>query len=194
MRTCSIRLFQCQKLRAAMSAFGIRVRAQRWSRLPEQAEGKRTAAIPLLWFLPGPERMRGGAARHFASDRHFHRGIHPESTCGPARGKETRYQRLAESRSRRAGFLCGSQGSHLAEATLSGSQPSEVTCEKPLNRCVISVGKAAPLDLPKDHRRVAPGGSTSRALSFSQHCGLRPVAGPPACKRRLDRPAPSEHS
>lgn len=36
---------------------------------------------PSAWFLPGPERMRGGAARHFASDRHFHRGIHLESTC-----------------------------------------------------------------------------------------------------------------
>ncbi len=31
---------------------------------------------PLAWFLPGPIRMRGGAARHFASARHFHLGSH----------------------------------------------------------------------------------------------------------------------
>jgi len=36
---------------------------------------------PLAWFLPGPKRIRGGAARHFTSDRHFHRGIQKESTC-----------------------------------------------------------------------------------------------------------------
>ena len=39
-----------------------------------------SAPPPLAWFLPGPIRMRGGAARHFASDRHFHWGIHPEAT------------------------------------------------------------------------------------------------------------------
>ena len=35
---------------------------------------------PLLWFLPGPERMRGGAAQQVPSGRHFHRGIQAEST------------------------------------------------------------------------------------------------------------------
>ena len=36
--------------------------------------------IPLVWFLPGSKCMRGGAVQDFASDRHFHRGIHLEST------------------------------------------------------------------------------------------------------------------
>jgi len=82
---------------------------------------QRQADPPTAWFLPEPERMRGGAAQHFASERHFHRGIHPESTCGSAHEKVTRYQRLAESRRWRAGFFCGSQGIHFAEATPDGS-------------------------------------------------------------------------
>lgn len=49
---------------------------------------------PLLWFLPGRERMRGGAARHFASDMDSHRGIHPEATGPSILQKATRYQRL----------------------------------------------------------------------------------------------------
>lgn len=32
--------------------------------------------IPLAWFLPAAKRMRGGAARCFASEWLFHRGIH----------------------------------------------------------------------------------------------------------------------
>ena len=35
---------------------------------------------PLAWFLPGPEHMRGGAARRFASGKQFHRGSQAEST------------------------------------------------------------------------------------------------------------------
>ncbi len=35
---------------------------------------------PPACFLPGPVCMRGGAARHFASDRHFHRRIEAEVT------------------------------------------------------------------------------------------------------------------
>ena len=35
---------------------------------------------PLPWFLPGAIRIRGGAARKFASVRRFHRGIQAEST------------------------------------------------------------------------------------------------------------------
>ena len=35
---------------------------------------------PSAWFLPSPICMRGGAAQDFASVRHFHRGIHLEST------------------------------------------------------------------------------------------------------------------
>ena len=41
---------------------------------------ERDCFAPLLWFLPGPKRMRGGAAQQVPSDRHFHRGIQAEST------------------------------------------------------------------------------------------------------------------
>ena len=46
--------------------------------------------------------------------------------------KATRYQRLAESRSWRAGFFCGIQGIQFAEATLAGIQPAEATLFDPL--------------------------------------------------------------
>ena len=50
-------------------------------RLEETLSGAFVSAPPpLAWFLPGPVCMRGGAARRFASDRHFHRGIQAEST------------------------------------------------------------------------------------------------------------------
>lgn len=95
------------------------------------ARPQRIPLAPFLWFLPGPECMRGGAAWHFASDRHFHRGIQAESTWRTLGRKETRYQRLVESRSWRAGFFCGSQGIHSAEATLAGIQPAEATLFDP---------------------------------------------------------------
>ena len=41
----------------------------------------------------------GGAARQFASDRHFHRGIQAEATCRVNLEKANHYQWLAESRS-----------------------------------------------------------------------------------------------
>lgn len=56
------------------------------------------AAAPSRRFLPGTEYMRGGAAQHFASDTHFHRGIQAESTCRVISKKETHYQWFAESR------------------------------------------------------------------------------------------------
>ena len=86
---------------------------------------------PLAWFLPGPVCMRGGAARHFASDRHFHRGIQAESTCRVILEKATRFQSLTESRPWRAGFFCGIQGIQFTEATLSGIQPAEATLFEP---------------------------------------------------------------
>ena len=49
-----------------------------------------TAQPPPAWFLPGPERMRGGAARQFASARRFHRGIHLEATSPGPQNKITR--------------------------------------------------------------------------------------------------------
>jgi len=71
------------------------------------------AKPPTAWFLPGPQRMRGGAARRFASDRHFHRGSQAEATCPVTSGKATRYQRVAESRSWRAGFFAESREASL---------------------------------------------------------------------------------
>ena len=88
---------------------------------------KKPYTPPSHWFLPGPERMRGGAARHFASDRHFHRGIQAESTCRSILEKATHYQRLAESRSWRAGFFSESRESTLwkppCRKPASGSHP-----------------------------------------------------------------------
>ena len=89
-----------------------------------------SAPTPLAWFLPGPVCMRGGAARHFASDWLLHRGIQAEATCRVILGKVTHYQRLAESRSWRAGFFCGIQGIQFVEATTTGSQPAEATCQE----------------------------------------------------------------
>jgi hypothetical protein len=40
-----------------------------------------------------------------------------ESTCIVILGKENYYQRLAESRSWRAGFFCGTHRIHVVEAT-----------------------------------------------------------------------------
>ena len=57
--------------------------------------------------------MRGGAARRFASDRQFHRGIQAEATWPVISGKATHYQRLAESRSWPAGFFAESRESSL---------------------------------------------------------------------------------
>ncbi|MDP3264481.1 MAG: hypothetical protein Q8M59_16130 [Tabrizicola sp.] len=58
--------------------------------------GTHTQAVPmtppLAWFLLRPERMRGGAARQFASDRRFHRRIQAESTCRATLEKATHYQ------------------------------------------------------------------------------------------------------
>ena len=47
---------------------------------------------PLLWFLPGPNRIRGGLARHFASAWLFHRGSHLEATLASSGIKMIRLQ------------------------------------------------------------------------------------------------------
>ena len=90
-----------------------------------------SAPPPLAWFLPGPVCMRGGAARHFASDRHFHRGIQAESTCRMILEKATHYQRLAESRPWRAGFFCGIQGIQFVEATTPEASQRNPACQTP---------------------------------------------------------------
>ena len=69
--------------------------------------------------------MRGGAARRFASDRQFHRGIQAESTWWNPAEQVLLYQCLTESRPWRAGFFCGSQGIHFVEATRAGIHPAE---------------------------------------------------------------------
>ena len=88
-------------------------------------------AVPLAWFLPGPVCMQGGAARHFASDRHFHRGIQAESTWRVILGKEKYYQILAESRPWRAGFFCGIQGIQFVEATTPEASQRNPACQTP---------------------------------------------------------------
>ena len=90
-------------------------------------------AIPPAWFLPGPVCMRGGAARHFASDRQFHRGSQAESTFRANVENVTHFQRLGESRSRRAGFFCGIQGSQFAEATTPEASQRKPPAGKLLN-------------------------------------------------------------
>ena len=86
---------------------------------------------PLAWFLPDPVCMRRGAAWHFASDRHFHRGIQAEATCRTILGKATQYQRLAESRPWRAGFFCGIQGIQFVEATTPEASQRKPACQTP---------------------------------------------------------------
>jgi len=68
-------------------------------------------APPRPWFLPGPIRIRGGAARHFASDWLFHRGIHLEATPADPQEFSTRYQQLMRHRLWLSGIH---HGIHLA--------------------------------------------------------------------------------
>ena len=49
---------------------------------PAQRLVEARAVSPPAWFLPGPIRIRGGAARHFASGSGFCGGIHLKSTLG----------------------------------------------------------------------------------------------------------------
>ena len=49
---------------------------------------------PLAWFLLGLIRIRGGAARHFASAWLFHRGIHLEATLASSGIKMVILQRF----------------------------------------------------------------------------------------------------
>jgi len=51
---------------------------------------------PTKCFRPGPQRMRGGAVRRFASDRQFHRGIQVESTLAGIQSVEATLFKLQE--------------------------------------------------------------------------------------------------
>ena len=89
------------------------------------------APPPMAWFLPGPIRMRGGAARRFASGWHFHRGIQAEATCRTILEKATHCQRLAKSRPWRAGFFCGIGGIQFVEATMPEASQRKPACHEP---------------------------------------------------------------
>ena len=49
---------------------------------------------PHPWFLPGPIRIRGGLARHFASAWLFHRGIHFVASLVGGQNKAIQLQRV----------------------------------------------------------------------------------------------------
>lgn len=70
---------------------------------------------PAAGSSPALNVCGGGAARRFASVRHFHRGSQAEATLRRDTEISESDQRLAESRSGRGGFPAGSQGSHLPE-------------------------------------------------------------------------------
>ena len=67
-------------------------------------KGHTRRSRPFQWFLPGGIRIRGGRARHFASDWIPHRGIHLESTPPNWRGILTQYQQLTEPPRWQGGF------------------------------------------------------------------------------------------
>ena len=142
-------------------------------------------AVPLAWFLPGPVCMRGGVARHFASGRHFHRGIQAEATCRTILEKATHYQRLAESRSWRAGFFCGSHPTR--------SQPAEATCEEAIeSACIFRLTKLPPLIYPLIIEDLRPGDSP-RGRSRFYHIA-DPVSAVGIAQRASARPpAPNEN-
>mgnify|MGYP007078279186 CR=1 FL=1 len=85
------------------------------------------APSPLLWFLPRPQRMRGGAARHFASDWLFHRGIHLESTPADLPEFSTRYQILTRHRLWLSGIHRGSHLASFGNPPLPKKPPAEAT-------------------------------------------------------------------
>ena len=72
---------------------------------------------PPAWFLPGPKRMRGGAARRFASGSGFCGGIHSKSTWRNPGKKVTKYQSVTKSRSCCAGFFCQIHQIQFAKST-----------------------------------------------------------------------------
>ena len=105
---------------------------------------------PLAWFLPGPDCVRGGAARRFASDRYFHRGSHPEATWRNPLKETSIFQRLRESRSGQAGFFCGIHLSQFAEATWWKPATPEATTDI---RIALHI-RAAPTERGANHART----------------------------------------
>jgi hypothetical protein len=75
---------------------------------PAQRLVEARAVSPPAWFLPGPIRIRGGAARHFASGSGFCGGIHLKSTLGNPAIKTNIYQWFAKLPFSHAGFFAKS--------------------------------------------------------------------------------------
>lgn len=129
---------------------------------------------PLLWFLPGPEHMRGGAARRFASVRHFHRGSQAEATLRLDAGIRLSDQRLTESRSGQGGFPAGS---HLRGSQAARSHPIEAVGwggssvpRPPLSESGRGVRRQArPVSLSR-----RPCNSARRSALKSPACGVSP--------------------
>ena len=121
----------------------------------------------------------GGAARYFASGRHFHRGIHPEATCRMILEKATQYQRLAESRSRRAGFFCGIRGIQFVEATTPEASQRKQACQAPSKQR---------FDPRRGGIRVSPDRGFSGPLAATPHQLCTPPIARTRAQRRRPRP------
>ncbi len=90
-------------------------------------------SAPVPWFLPGPIRIRGGLARHFASAWLFHRGIHFEASLVGGQNKVTQLQRVGpDNRWPEGGFYYFSQESGgFCEARHDIGQGRDVTGASP---------------------------------------------------------------
>lgn len=141
------------------------------------SNGQSRLRTSLPWFLPGRNRIRGGAARRFASVGHFHRGSQAEATSQPCAGIRESDQRLAESRSGRGGFPAGSQRSHLR-----GSQAARIHSIEAVRWGGSSVPRPPLSESGRGVRRQArpvslsrrPCNSARRSALKSPACGASP--------------------
>ena len=124
-----------------------------------------------LWHgsSPAPFLCGGGAARHFASVWHFHRGSHPESTWRKLDKETPVFQGLMKSRSGQAGFFGGIHLSQFAEA-MCGCQPRRKPPRTSRLRCTFGPHPPSAAPVRRD-LNTWPGGLP---------------AGP--CGRRRNRP------
>jgi hypothetical protein len=124
------------------------------------SDGLEQTDRPLPWFLPGPLRIRGGAARKFPSVWPFHWGIHLEASTRATRQNPTHYQRVT-----RSGVLAGGFHRGIQEATSCWNPPHHH--KKPLIQNRKRIDISSPLDLSKKHRRFAPRGDPRGRFCFS---------------------------
>ena len=134
---------------------------------------------PWHGFSPAPFVCGGGAARHFASDWLFHRGIQAEATCRTILEKATHYQRLAESRPWRAGFFCGIQGIQFVEATTPEASQRKPACQAPSKQR---------FDPRRGGIRVSPDRGFSGPLAATPHQLCTPPIARTRTQRRRPRP------